>query len=210
MALNPKPSWRRIRKEIEELRRVVLAVSGGADSMFLLDFARRSNVDFTVAHFDHRMRSSSQKDCEHVRVFCESIGARFVTGVGEGIHNEATAREQRYAFLSSVLAETGSTRVLTGHHYDDQIETVFLRLIRGYPHHALKMRRDNGLVFRPFIDVRRSDILLECEKRKIPFIHDESNDDVTIERNRLRHMVIPELSKIRNIHAAMATQLVDS
>lgn len=209
MATDSKPSWRRIRSEIERWQCVVVAVSGGADSMFLLDFVRRCEVRFTVAHFDHGMRACSRRDCEHVRAFCEKIGASFVTGVGKDIHDEASAREQRYGFLSSVQKDTGALRILTGHHYDDQVETVILRLIRGYPHHTLTMKRDNGLVFRPFINVRKSEIMRECEKRKIPFIYDESNDDIHIERNRLRHRVIPELSKIRNIHAAMASQLID-
>ena len=112
----------------------VLAVSGGVDSMVMLDFAcHRYSVDeIVVAHFDHGIRAHSIEDAEFVGKVASEYGVEFrmeKVALGEGA-SEAAAREQRYAFLEKVANEAGG-EIWTAHHLDDLVETVAINLLRG-------------------------------------------------------------------------------
>lgn len=197
--------WKKIKKEIENFETVVVACSGGADSMFLLDFVKGCNVNFSVVHFNHNMRKNAKNDEDFVRSYCtqNAMDERLYVGYGVDISNEEQARNQRYAFLKDIMSSVGATRILTGHHFNDQAETILLRLTRGYPHNNLMMQKDNGFVYRPFLDIDQAVILRQVEHRKIEHIVDESNFSMDHERNRIRHNVIPELMKTRNVMKAL-------
>lgn len=200
--------WRQIRTNLRQFKKVVVAVSGGADSMFALDFCIRAGLDVTVVHFNHKIRDNSDNDEAFVREYCANHNLYpNYTGYGQDIKNENDARTQRYAFLMNVMTEVDAERIVTGHHLNDQIETVFLRLTRGYPHDALTMKEDNGSVYRPFLKVEKDIIIAQCKARNIPWVEDETNAGLDYERNRIRNTVIPELMKTRNIVKAMAPHL---
>ena len=162
-------NWRAIRSEIESNDYVyVLAVSGGVDSMVLLDFFRRCNCDFVVAHFDHNLQPANMQMKLIVRDVCQRAGLNFTEGQGyniastaqfsgTGVENEA--RRQRYIFLRDVCDHCSKllnkpAKIVTGHHKDDQVETVLLNLFRGVELTNVFMKKMNNDVYRPFLSVR--------------------------------------------------------
>lgn len=195
---------------------VVVGVSGGADSSALLDVmaalppATRPRI--VAAHFDHAMRgpSAAARDARAVRDLCKRIGVRLVKGTAEtaGSHAptgspEAVARQRRYAFLAAVAAAEGAVVVAVGHHRDDRVETVLLRLLRGSGARGLAGMRPNrrlvgpggfvGVLVRPLWWVGRAQIQKYLGERGLPWAEDETNRDLSRPRNLLRHVVLPVL-----------------
>lgn len=213
---------------------IVVAVSGGPDSLALLDvlasLAPERGWRLHVAHLDHGLRPGSVGEAASVAALAEERGlpatvdARDVAGraarSGRGI--EDTARAVRYAFLAGVAARVGADRVATGHHADDQAETVLMNVLRGTgldglrgmapsaewpvdaataielePERASDLRaRGLPRLVRPLLGVWRVAIAAHAARRGLQPIHDPSNDDPTFLRNRLRHQVIPRLEAI--------------
>ena len=145
--------------------RVLAAVSGGADSVCLLDLLRReSDVECVCAHFDHRLRPGSGEDARFVRELCAEWGIEFVGGSGDtaayarekGLSLETAARELRYAFLFRAARETGAGLIATAHNLNDNAETVLFHMARGTGLRGLAgiPRRRETLV-RPLLDVSR-------------------------------------------------------
>ena len=163
--------WRSIIEEIKATAPgYVLAVSGGLDSMFLLDvFERNLPSAFRVAHFDHGLRDASADEQRFVRNWCASRGVEFHGGRGDpeamrtASSMEAEARRQRYGFLESLLGP--GELVVTAHHANDQIETVIMRLMRGVPEGKLRMRKVEGRRYRPLLGVPRADIERQAKAR---------------------------------------------
>ncbi len=190
---------------------VVMAVSGGADSMalahLLLDLREVWKLRLTVAHLDHELRGDvGRRDCEFVGEWAESVGLPFVPGrrpVAQwarehGASIEEAARDARYAFLAEVAAASHAEVVATGHTYDDQAETVLLRLLRGAGAAGLcgmaPCTRMHGLrLVRPLLGVRRETLLAYLAAKRLAFREDASNADRRFLRNRVRHEVLPAL-----------------
>lgn len=203
-------SWSKLREEIR-LRHTsgyVLGISGGVDSMFLLDFVHRSDVKFVVAHFNHRSRHDDKRDQLFVEEYCRQRNISCYTGYGDVDKIKAAGsvedefRRQRYGFMFSLQKDLGFDRVMTGHHLDDQVETILMRLIsHTCRHDSLSMLRDNGKVFRPLLDVPKQMLVKQCLSRGIPWMEDTTNKDTKYERNWYRHVILPEIAKRRNPHA---------
>ncbi len=195
----------------------VIAVSGGLDSMCLLHVLSRlapaSGWQLSVAHFDHQLRSGSPLDEALVRAEAARLGLPFHAEAGDvraharaaGLSLEMAGRELRQRFLVQTAREAGAHRVALAHHRDDQIETVWLRLLRGVVGAGLGGMRwqnpspaDPGVVLvRPLLEVRRAE-LAEFQKREaIPFREDESNAELRFQRNRVRHELLPLLRSIQ-------------
>nr|WP_250807456.1 tRNA lysidine(34) synthetase TilS [Neorhizobium tomejilense] len=186
----------------------LLAVSGGVDSIFMLRFmAKNSNCALRVAHFNHGLREQAAEEEAMVRDMCRELGIECHVGYGdpEGMRLsrslEAEARRQRYAFFDSIKAS--DELIVTGHHANDQLETIILRLMRGYPHDHLRMQPRSGDRYRPFLYVPKAEIVSQATKRRYRWLEDASNDDIRHERNWVRHVLIPEMSKGRNILKSM-------
>ncbi len=200
------------------------AVSGGPDSMALLECLWALGYHVVVAHLDHGLRPGSWEEAQHVLRAAAERGVPAVAeradvlalrGSGENI--EQAARRVRYAFLARVAAETGAGAVATGHTADDQVETVLLHLLRGagtqglqgmLPGQPLHRITSSGaaagrMLIRPLIEVWRSETVSFCESRDILFVRDPSNEDVRLLRNRLRRDLIPYLETF-NPHARKA------
>lgn len=205
-------AWRTIINEINTTAdRYMLCVSGGVDSMFLLDFfIRKCKRPMRVAHFDHKLRPTSAEEGMLVRSICESHGIEFLSGHGDpdamrsASSLEAEARNQRYGFFERHL-QVGELLV-TGHHADDQVETVIMRLMRGYPDNQLRMHKVRGNRYKPFLSVPKSTILEQAQHRELTWIEDKSNADTIHERNWVRHVLVPQMMERRNVLKTIGTR----
>ena len=198
--------WRKIIHETQEHKKYVLAVSGGVDSMFGLDFfSRISGIDFCVAHFDHDIRADSNKDFpliqEAVRKIPKNITIYF--DKGSNISNEKEARDQRYDFLKKVKLDFGADYVVVFHHKDDQVETILLNLLRGRNHSKLGMKKLDTYLYRPFLDIPKETIKKMSLSREISWNEDSTNNENNYERNWLRNEIIPQLNVKRNTNAIL-------
>lgn len=186
---------------------IVAACSGGPDSLALVDLLEglRPELDFSlfVAHFEHGLRGEeSLRDAEFVRQFCADRGLHFFAGSADvknevlrgGGSIEEVSRRLRYEFLRQVAKELGGALIATGHHRDDQAETVLLNLIRGSGGRGLgAMRPLNGDIIHPLLCLTRAEIEAYCRDRGLQPRNDASNAELEFRRNRVRHELAPLL-----------------
>ncbi len=183
----------------------IVAVSGGVDSMVLLDMmVREGSHEIIVAHFDHGIREDSQLDAHFVRDTALRYGLQFehrreVLGKSA---SEAVARERRYAFLRSA-ADKHKAKIVTAHHLDDLVETVAINVTRGTGWRGLAVL--DADVVRPLIDMEKSELLSYANKRGIQWREDSTNASDAYLRNRLRRKT-PSLEseqkrQLRALHA---------
>lgn len=183
---------------------ILIAASGGPDSMALLDLMRKLGPQkLVVAHLDHQLRSDSYLESVILKKYCQKHNLPFFETKWEkkgqpttGI--EAAARKVRYKFLKEVAKQEKIDYVLTAHHGDDLLETILLKLIRsGDPREmsSLKPIRRWGdfSLIRPLLAYSKKDLLEYDKEEKIEFINDQTNAEDNIIRNRLRHHVVPKL-----------------
>lgn len=186
--------------------RVVVAISGGADSVALLAVLTELGYHCIAAHCNFHLRGEeSQRDMHHTEQICHSLGVRLLVRdfdvpaqmsvSGESV--EMACRTLRYDWFKLLLAEEKAQAVAIGHHREDNIETFLLNVLRGTGIDGLRgmrYRRDN--IIRPLLDRSRAEIETYLAKRGLRFITDSSNSSDRHLRNRLRNNVIPEM--IRN------------
>jgi|SRR5579863_4985588 len=186
--------------------RVIVAVSGGPDSMALLhvlwELRDRLGLTLEVAGVDHGLRAGAAEELELVRGRAEALGLPFVRlTVDVARHRRGTglqdaARRARLGALAALAAERGARRVALGHQAADQAETVLFRIVRGTGLAGLQgipYRRD--LFVRPLLDLSRAEILRYLRRRSIPFVDDPSNADLRFARARIRHRHLPALAE---------------
>jgi tRNA(Ile)-lysidine synthase len=178
--------------------RVVVAVSGGPDSLALLSILREIlpviPLHLRVAHFDHGWRAASHDDRDFVAAIAAKWGFDFHTGraAAHTPRSENAARTARYAFLRQAAAQTNSTAIALGHTQDDQVETLLLHLLRGSGSRGLAaMRRREGDLARPLLDISRRDIEAYLARVHLVPRRDPTNDDPRFTRNRLRQQLLP-------------------
>jgi tRNA(Ile)-lysidine synthase len=187
--------------------RVLIAVSGGPDSVALLGtmvaLSAEYDIELCVAHLNHQLRGAeSLRDQQCAEMAAQRLGFPCVIGTTNGLRGaanlEGRAREQRYAFLENTAQARKCTKIATGHTRDDQAETVLMRLLRGtgcdglVGIHAVR----DGHVIRPLIECSRQQVLGFLQAVGLPFCLDSSNEDRSRVRNRVRHEVIPLLQSI--------------
>ncbi len=164
----------------------IVAVSGGVDSIVLLDMmAEVPGIELIVAHFDHGIREDSAQDAEFVQKTAEKYGLAFYSHreeLGNGA-SEALARERRYAFLRD-LAKQHDANILTAHHLDDLVETVAINLTRGTGWRGLTPLDSD--IIRPFIDTPKEDLLLYAKAKGLQWREDSTNTSDVYLRNRIR------------------------
>ena len=188
--------------------RVLCAVSGGLDSMCLLDFmTRQPSFSVGAAHFNHRLREAeADRDEAFVRDFCAKRRIPFVSGSGdtrslaerEGLSTEEAARRLRYEFLNKAAEDGGYDAILTAHHADDNAETVLLNLVRGTGSAGLAgIPQVRGNICRPFLRIPRAELAAYAAAHGVPHVEDSTNDDPdAAARNALRSSVMPVLRQI--------------
>jgi tRNA(Ile)-lysidine synthase len=181
---------------------LLVAVSGGPDSTALLvalvELASSRGLTVTAAHVDHGLRGmESADDAARVAELAGRVGVPFVSravALTPGSNLEARARRARYRALAAMAAAARATRIVTGHTQDDQVETLFLRLLRGSGRRGLGgMRPVRGPLFRPLLAVTRHDVRRFLAERSLPFAVDRTNADLRHARNRIRRLVVPFL-----------------
>ncbi|MDD6160579.1 MAG: tRNA lysidine(34) synthetase TilS [Oscillospiraceae bacterium] len=191
--------------------RVLCALSGGADSMYLLCRLMGAGVEVRAAHFNHRLRDAADREEAFVRAWCGEHGVPLTVGSGDvrafaaehGMGLEEAARNLRYDFLRRTAEETGCSLIATGHHAGDNAETLLMNLIRGCGLNGLcGIPEQRGNVIRPMLGLSREEILLYLERHGVPHVEDESNGDTDYTRNRIRHQVIPLLEELNPKAAA--------
>ncbi len=178
-------------------RRVVLAVSGGADSMvmasLLCDMAPARVA--AVATFDHGTGSASRDAAALVRDWATAVGVPVRVGQASDLpRTESAWRQARWRFLRTVAAEFESP-VATAHTEDDQVETVFMRLLRHSGVRGLAGLLAPGPVLRPMLGLTREQVRAAAARAGVPFLDDPSNTDVRHLRNRVRRELLPRLER---------------
>lgn len=189
--------------------KVLIACSGGADSMALLaallELRPVFGLRLALAHFNHRLRRSAERD----ERFVVRVAARYdlplylkreevrAYAADRGLNVEEAARERRYAFLRKTAERIGATKIATGHTMNDQAETVLMHLLRGTGPVGLAgiSPRADGLIIRPLLEVERSEVTAFLQEKRIPYCEDETNRDLRCLRNRVRLRLIPYLQK---------------
>jgi tRNA(Ile)-lysidine synthase len=186
-----------VRRGLGGGERFVLAVSGGIDSMVLLDAAAEAARDrIVVATFDHGTGPEATRAARLVSRRAADLRVRCECGVSAAVGaSEAELRVARWRFLNDVAA-TGGGRVVTAHTADDQIETVLMRTLRGAGARGLAGLAARGPVLRPLLDVRRSDVEAYAQARGIEWAEDPSNSSMRYFRNRVRHQLLPALRSV--------------
>lgn len=193
----------------DEDRRTVVACSGGADSVALALVLASVNPKPLIAHISHDIRSGVEVEADRVFVeeLSERLGCAFahesVRVVARDGNLEENARDARYAALLRIAEAHGCSYIATGHHADDQAETVLMNLLRGSGVRGLggvPEQRAIGRVrvVRPALGVRRRELEALCSQAAVGFQHDSTNDDHGLLRNRVRADLIPMLEAIRD------------
>jgi len=183
---------------------VLVAVSGGPDSMALLHVLARLRPKLghsVVAHgVDHGLRSDGRRELDQAEALADQLEvpfARTVAVVTPGGNLQARARAARLEALRGAAARAGASCIATAHHADDRAETVLLRILRGASPAGLAVlppRRAD--LIRPFIRARRPDIDAHIARHDIPFSSDPSNPDPRFLRSRVRHELLPLLQTL--------------
>ena len=196
------------------VKKILIAVSGGADSLALAELIINSRQRFglepAIAHFDHGLRGqASLDDAKFVKNFSAARGLKFFGGRGdvknfsaeEKISVETAARILRYEFLSDVRKNFGFEAIVTAHHADDQAETILMRLLRGATSAGLigmKFRtfsKDYGLILRPLLKFRKFELENFCREKNLSPRIDLTNFELDATRNKIRLELIPTLEK---------------
>ncbi len=192
---------------------VLAAVSGGPDSMAMLDFfVKRQgffDISLVVVHVDHMLRGKeSAQDLEYVKAYCEQNGLELKAASidikkkmeTENKGMQETAREYRYRFFETVMKELGADKLAVAQHADDQVETILMRLTRGSSGKSRAgiqstRRFGNGELIRPLLGVNRREIEEYCAFHQLEPRIDPSNDKPSYTRNRFRMDVLPALKR---------------
>jgi len=191
---------------IQPGQQIIIAVSGGKDSMTLLysmcRIADRLNVKIKIVHLNHHLRDNSNNDQILVDKFCNKLKIDFTVDhldpdtKRKGESPEAWARDHRYASLEKIRKEIGADWIFTAHHGNDQIETILFHLSQGTGISGLRGIHDNqGHILRPMLCFPRGDIDQYAAEMNIPWVDDSSNFDESIPRNNLRHNVVKPWEK---------------
>jgi tRNA(Ile)-lysidine synthetase-like protein len=179
--------------------RYVLAVSGGVDSMVLLDsLRRRSALELIVAHFDHGIRPDSVEDGKLIQSICMSHNIKYVSErveLGEGA-SEETARQARYNFLRRICERYSALAIVTAHHYDDLLETAIINLMRGTGRYGLSSLASHPALLRPLLSVSKAEIVAYARTNGVRWREDTTNADQTYLRNYVRNVVLARASQI--------------
>lgn len=196
---------------------LLLAISGGIDSVVLAHLLKRSGFNFALAHCNFNLRG---KDSKADETFCKALAKK--TGVKfysqqfdtaayckeNKVSIQMAARELRYAWFNELIKKNKFTHLVTAHHANDVVETVFINLCRGTGIKGLKgIPEKAGNVVRPLLNFTKEEINTFAKKEKIKFRLDKSNLEDKYERNLLRLEVIP---KLKNLHPALEQTMLNN
>ena len=197
-------------------KKLLAAVSGGADSMCLLHLLFSEGFDVAAAHFEHGIRGAeSRRDAAFVESFCRERGIPFVTEHGDvpayaaahGLGLEEAGRALRYDFLERAADALGCEKIVTAHTLDDLAETMLFNLARGSGAAGLcGIPRERGRIVRPMLGVQRAQIEAYLAEHHVPHVEDSTNQDDGCARNLIRHHAVPALKRINPRFAEAAAR----
>ena len=205
----------KLHKLFPEHSRILIACSGGPDSMALLhllqDIAahRHTKYKLGIAIVDHSIRSESKDEVLWLRNQVDALGLSFYTTTFDvptlskdlKLSEETVGRRVRYQWLNEIAQSEGYDYIAIAHHKDDQAESILAHLIRGTGLNGLTgmavVSNDYDIpVIRPLLDVTKAELLAYLADRKLTYCIDSTNDDIRYQRNRIRHRIIPELEAV--------------
>lgn len=186
--------------------KLVLGVSGGPDSMCMLNILKEIkengilNFEITVAHMNHMIREEAKKDENYVKKYCKENGIKFYSksidvekiANTNKISTEEAGRNERYKFFDEILKKTASSKIAIAHNKNDNAETVIMNIIRGSGVSGLKgIEAKREIYIRPLIECEREEIEEYCEKENLNPRIDKTNFENIYTRNKIRNIVIP-------------------
>ena len=203
----------KIIKNIQKLsidQPIIIGFSGGIDSVCLLDLMVKAGKKIIVAHYNHGIRENADRDEKFSLLHSKRYNALFVSeksnvkeyALNNNLSIEEAARKKRYDFLFRIARENKSNLIAVAHHADDQVETVFMHLMRGSGMSGLAGMRefttipefDHSIkIYRPLLSIWRDEIEEYCKNNELDFIIDETNFSTLYERNRIRQEILPYL-----------------
>ena len=197
---------------IENGEKVVLAVSGGPDSICMLDILNDIkndetidiNFEIVVAHVNHMIRKEAEEDEKYVKKYCEEKQIEFYSksiDVQKMANNnkigvEEAGRKARYDFFDEILEKTNAQKVAIAHNKNDKVETVLMHILRGSGINGLKgIEAKRGKYIRPLIECERNEIEEYCDNKKLQPRIDKTNFENEYTRNKVRNLLIPYIQK---------------
>lgn len=188
---------------------IVIGVSGGPDSMTLLNILNnlkeKLNIKLYVAHINHSIRKEADEETEYVKDFCKKIDVEFfakkvkVEEIAKELKmgTEEAGRNIRYEFFEEVAHKVGANKIATAHNLNDNAETVLMNIIRGTSVSGLKGidKVRDGKYIRPIIECSRAEIEDYCKEKNLNPRYDKSNNENIYTRNKIRNLLIPFLQK---------------
>lgn len=200
--------WATMAAKLPPLSSVVVAFSGGVDSVVLVELLRSlpttQRPHLKLAYFNHQLRADSEHEAAFVQLFAQQCQLPLITGRWQREASvpvtEASARAARYQFLTATLATEDYPVLLTAHHQDDLFESILLQLIRSggvaeMPGLQPQMPFAGGLLLRPMLPFSKAEIRAYAQAGKLAHIEDGTNQTMFTQRNRLRLTVVPELKQ---------------
>lgn len=195
-----------IKTFVQPKETLILGLSGGEDSVFLFQMLLLNKTRFICAHLNHKLRDQESEDDQ---VFCSKlckahniaieIKSKNIKKIAQdqkkGI--EESARIERYKFFNQLIKKHKAKYILTAHHADDNAETIIKNLARGSSLSGLSgMPTISQNIFRPLLNISKSEIIDYLKTKKIPFVYDSSNSDTKYQRNFIRHEILPLFLKL--------------
>ena len=213
---------------IEKGDRIVMGISGGADSvalmLMLLEMKEEHNLKLFVVHINHGIRVDASQDADYVKELCGRWKVPFylfeadIPALAEerGLTEEEMGRVYRYEKFSEVMKEVHADKLAVAHHMDDQAETMLFHLVRGSRisgmegmHPVARNSMGSGTIIRPLLQCRKRELVDWLKERNISWQEDCTNGDDTYSRNRIRNRVIPELEQVNAQAVAHMAQLAE-
>jgi len=199
-----------------EGKKVLVSLSGGADSSVLLHFLHSLGVQVTALHVNHMLRDTADRDEDFCKGLAAALNVPFYAhrvdvpalAADKKRGFEETARAVRYDAIAQVMDEQNLDLCATGHTANDNLETLIFNLARGSGSSGMAgIHPRRGNIIRPLIYATRDEILTYCAEENIPYTHDETNDSDDYTRNYIRHNIVPHLEKLNPNVAEAAARL---
>lgn len=191
--------------------KILIGVSGGPDSITLLNILYKLGYNICVAHVNHGLRENAESDELFVKNFCEErkipcfIKRVKLKEIDSDMTLEELGRKVRYDFFYEILNQESCTKIATAHNANDNAETVIMNIIRGSGLSGLKGIEPvrNNIIVRPLIEVTRKEIEAYCAAEGLTPCHDETNDEAIYTRNKVRLELLPYIEKNINSNVIM-------
>ena len=188
--------------------KIVLGVSGGPDSLFMLNILNnlkeKLQIELVVAHVNHMLRAEADEEEQFVKEFCKKIQVDFYSkrievakyADNNKISLEEAGRKIRYEFFEEVAKQVNANKIAVAHNKNDKVETMIMHLLRGSGTAGLQgIQVKTNKIIRPLIEIERKEIEKYCEEQKLEPRIDKSNFDNTYTRNKIRNIVIPYIKE---------------